>query len=51
LIDFYSDRALRILCGWRYKSDIPSEAKFSRVFKELSDLRIAEKLNHRYKSW
>ena len=44
LIDrLHSDRVLRVLCGWRYKSDIPSEAKFSRVFKILSDLRIAEK--------
>ena len=42
LIDrLYSDRVLRVLCGWRYKNDIPSEAKFSRVFKELSDLQIA----------
>jgi len=38
-----SDRVLRVLCGWRYKNDIPSEAKFSRVFKVLSDLKIAEK--------
>ena len=38
-----SDRVLRVLCGWRYKNDIPSEAKFSRVFKMLSDLKIAEK--------
>jgi len=27
-----NDRTLRVLCGWRYKSDIPSESKFSRVF-------------------
>ena len=32
LIDrLHSDRVLRVLCGWRYKNDIPSEAKFSRV--------------------
>jgi len=37
------DRTLRILCGWRYKSDIPSESKFSRVFRELSELEIAQK--------
>ena len=43
-----SDRALRVLCGWRYKIDIPSEAKFSRVFKELSDLRIAEKTHEQF---
>ena len=34
LIDrLHIDRTLRILCGWRYKSDIPSESKFSRVFR------------------
>lgn len=37
-----SDRILRILCGWRYVKDIPSESKFSRVFQELSDLKIAD---------
>jgi len=37
------DRTLRMLCGWRYKTDIPSEAKFSRVFKELSHFKIAER--------
>jgi hypothetical protein len=30
------DRTLRILCGWRYLNDIPSEATFSRAFNELS---------------
>ena len=42
------DRTLRMLCGWRYKTDIPSEAKFSRVFKELSDLKIAEKTHEKF---
>ncbi len=37
------DKTLRIICGWRYHTDIPSESKFSRVFKELSELKIAEK--------
>jgi hypothetical protein len=37
-----SDRVLRVLCGWRYKNDIPSESKFSRVFKDFSDLKIAD---------
>jgi len=49
LIDrLHIDRTLRILCGWRYKIDIPSEAKFSRVFKELSDLKIAEKTHEKF---
>jgi len=42
------DRTLRMLCGWRYNTDIPSEAKFSRVFKELSDLKIAEKTHEKF---
>jgi hypothetical protein len=49
LIDrLHSDRTLRVLCGWRYKSDIPSESKFSRVFKELSDLKIAQKTHEQF---
>jgi hypothetical protein len=42
LIDrLHVDRTLRIICGWRYKSDIPSEATFSRAFNEISTLQIA----------
>ena len=37
------DRTLRLLCGWRHQNRIPSEAKFSRVFKEFSQQRIAAK--------
>ncbi len=37
------DRVLRVLCGWRYAKDIPSESKFSRVFHELSRQHIAQK--------
>jgi hypothetical protein len=42
------DKTLRVLCGWRYKTDIPSEAKFSRVFKELSHFKIAEKTHEKF---
>jgi transposase len=49
LIDrLHCDRTLRMLCGWRYKTDIPSESKFSRVFKELSDLKIAQKTHEKF---
>ena len=49
LIDrLHIDRTLRILCGWRYAKEIPSETKFSRVFKELSDLKIAEKTQQKF---
>jgi len=44
------DRTLRIICGWRYKSDIPSEATFSRAFGELSDLEIAQKTQEKFVS-
>ena len=43
-----NDRTLRVLCGWRYKNDIPSESKFSRVFKELSALKIAQKTHEQF---
>jgi outer membrane lipopolysaccharide assembly protein LptE/RlpB len=43
-----NDRMLRVLCGWRYKNDIPSEFKFSRVFKELSALKIAQKTHEQF---
>lgn len=49
LIDrLHIDRTLRIICGWRYKNDIPSESKFSRVFKELSDMQIAQKTHEQF---
>jgi len=44
----HSDKILRVLCGWRYKSDIPSESKFSRVFKSLSELQIARKTHEQF---
>ena len=37
-----------MLCGWGYKTDIPSESKFSRVFKELSDMKVAEKIHEKF---
>jgi len=43
-----SDRTLRVLCGWRYKLDIPSESKFSRFFKEISDLKIAQRTQEQF---
>ncbi len=42
------DRTLRILCGWRYKNDIPSEATFSRAFDEISTLQIAQKTHEKF---
>jgi len=49
LIDrLHIDRTLRVLCGWRYSNSIPSESKFSRVFKEFSDMKIAEKVHEQF---
>ena len=49
LIDrLHIDRTLRILCGWRYKNDIPSEATFSRAFAELSKMQIAQKTHEQF---
>ena len=42
------DRILRILCGWRYKTEIPSEATFSRAFDEISKLTIAQKAHEQF---
>jgi DNA-binding transcriptional regulator GbsR (MarR family) len=49
LIDrLHVDRILRVLCGWRHSNEIPSESKFSRAFKELSDFKIAEKTHEQF---
>jgi transposase len=49
LIDrLHIDRTLRILCGWRYKNDIPSESTFSRAFAELSKMQIAQKAHEQF---
>ncbi len=49
LIDrLHIDRTLRVLCGWRYLNNIPSEAKFSRVFKEFSDMNLAAKTHEKF---
>ncbi len=37
------DRVLRIICGWRYAYNIPSESTFSRAFGELARSKIADK--------
>jgi hypothetical protein len=42
------DRTLRILCGWRYRNDLPSEATFSRAFDEISQMKIAQKTHEQF---
>ena len=49
LIDrLHVDKTLRILCGWRHSNNIPSESKFSRTFKEFSELHIAQKTHEQF---
>jgi len=42
------DRTLRIICGWRYVKDIPSEATFSRAFDEISQMNIAQRTHEQF---
>jgi len=42
------DRTLRVLCGWRYSSDIPSESTFSRAFEEFSTINLAAKTHDKF---
>lgn len=37
------DKRLRAICGWNSIAEIPSESKFSRVFKEFSRYSLADK--------
>lgn len=49
LIDrLHIDKTLRVICGWRYTKDIPSEATFSRAFAEMSTMQIAEKAHAQF---
>jgi len=49
LIDrLHKDKSLRIVCGWRYINEIPSESKFSRVFAEFSQQKIALKAQEEF---
>lgn len=33
----------RMLCGWEYPGEVPSEATFSRAFKDFSEARLLER--------
>jgi len=49
LIDrLHKDKSLRIVCGWRYANEIPSESKFSRVFAEFAQQKIAVKAQEKF---
>ena len=38
-----TDVALRRICGWERKSEVPSESVFSRAFAELSDTQLPQR--------
>lgn len=40
-----SDATLRRLCGWERRSELPSEATFSRAFAEFSDSQLPERVH------
>jgi len=35
----------RQLCGWEYANEVPSEATFSRAFKEFAEARLGERIH------
>ena len=39
------DRALRHICGWERRSDVPSEATFSRAFAEFAAQNLPERVH------
>ena len=39
------DSALRRLCGWERKNDVPDECTFSRAFAEFSESRLPERVH------
>ncbi len=39
------DDQLRVICGWHSISEIPSESKFSRAFKEFATQSLPEKVH------
>lgn len=40
-----TDRSFRRICGWERRDQLPSEAKFSRVFSEFTDQALPERVH------
>ena len=40
-----TDRALRRICGWERKSEVPDEWTFSRAFAEFANSRLPERVH------
>lgn len=39
------DKQLRLICGWEFFSNVPSESTFSRAFKEFAESSLPEKVH------
>ena len=42
------DRALRRICGWERRSEVPSEATFSRAFAEFAAQGLPERMHEQF---
>ena len=43
-----NDSALRRICGWERKNDVPDEWTFSRAFAEFSKSRLPERVHEAF---
>ena len=43
-----TDTALRRICGWERKNDVPDEWTFSRAFAEFSEFRLPERVHEAF---
>ncbi len=43
-----TDSALRRICGWERKNDVPDEWTFSRAFAEFSKSRLPERVHEAF---
>jgi len=40
-----ADKNIRIMCGWEYPGQVPSESTFSRAFAEFADSGLTNKVH------
>ncbi|MDO9164187.1 MAG: transposase [Methylococcaceae bacterium] len=43
-----TDSALRLICGWERRSDVPDESTFSRAFAEFSAAHLPERVHEAF---
>ena len=41
----HSDSSLRRICGWEYKSEIPTSSSFSRAFAEFAESGLPQRVH------